>query len=353
MKIKLALLEADEGYLERIVSAFSIRYADNVEIYSFTDISSVMSTLEKAQIDVLIANETFVINVEEIPKRCSFAYFVEASDVESVRGQKAVCKFQKVELIYKQILAIYSENSERISRAKADVGSSNVLLFQSVSGGTGASSMAAACALHFAAKQKRVLYLNLEKFGSADTFFSADGQYNMSDVIYALKSRKSNFSLKLESCVRQDLRGVFFYSGARIALDMFELACDEIINLISELSMTGNYDYIVIDIDFIFGRDLMQIYRQANSIIWVGDGSEVSNEKIARAYMALTTLDQGFGVPLKDSVLLLYNKFSNKTSKNIDNINLKSIGGAPRYEHVDTRQVLSLLSQMDLFDKLS
>lgn len=36
MKIKLAILENDVNYLNRIVVAFNTRYADKLEIYSFT-----------------------------------------------------------------------------------------------------------------------------------------------------------------------------------------------------------------------------------------------------------------------------------------------------------------------------
>lgn len=75
--------------------------------------------------------------------------------------------------------------------------------------------MAAACASYYAAKGEKTLYLNFEKFGSADAFFSAEGQFDMSDIIFALKSRKANLSMKMESCVKQDRRGVYFTRSQR------------------------------------------------------------------------------------------------------------------------------------------
>ena len=45
MKIRLALLEKDQSYLNRIVSAFSTKYADKFEIYSFTDPGVALATL--------------------------------------------------------------------------------------------------------------------------------------------------------------------------------------------------------------------------------------------------------------------------------------------------------------------
>ena len=49
----------------------------------------------------------------------------------------------------------------------------------------------------------------------------------MSDIIFSLKSKKANLAMKLESCVKQDHTGVYFYSQAKFALDMMELDKEE------------------------------------------------------------------------------------------------------------------------------
>ena len=37
MKIKLAILEQDTNYLQRLVSTIEVRYAEKLEIYSYRD----------------------------------------------------------------------------------------------------------------------------------------------------------------------------------------------------------------------------------------------------------------------------------------------------------------------------
>ena len=352
MKIKLAILEKDQSYLNRIVSVFGTKYADKFQIYSFTDMDVAFSTLETAKIEVMVASDTFEIDVNKLPKRCGFAYFVDSADVEMLNGQRAICKFQKADLIYKQILSIYSENAGNVSGLKLGDDSCKIIFFQPVSGGVGASSMAAACAMHFAAKGKKTLYLNLEKFGSANVFFNAEGQFDMSDIIFALKSKKTNLAMKLESCVKQAENGVFFYSQSKIALDMMELNNEDIMRLISELQLTGSYDYIVVDTDFSIDREALKVYRKAHTIAWVGDGSELSNSKLFRAFNALNTLEQNADSPLPNRMVLIYNKFSNKTSKTLAEIGIKNIGGAPRFEHATSEQVLEQLSAKDMFDAI-
>ncbi len=352
MRIKLAILEQDQSYLTRIVSVFSTKYADKFEIYSFTDQAAALSLLDSARIDILIASDEFDVDVSALPKRCGFAYFVSSNGVESVKDQKAICKFQKAELIYKEILNIYSEKAGSLFGMRQDDDSTKVMVFTSPGGGTGASSMAAACALHFAGTGKRTLYLNLENYGSSDAFFKAEGQFNISDIIYALKSKKANLALKLESCVKQDISGVCFYSQSKLALDMLELNGEDKQLLISELKASGSYQYIIIDMDFSLDKDAAQIQRAANGIVWVGDGSEISNRKLRRAYEALTIREQNADLPLTNRLMLLYNKFSNKTSTALEDLGIKNIGGAPRYEHMSTGQILEQLSRLTVFDKI-
>lgn len=352
MKIKLALLESDQNYMNRIVSAFNAKYSDKLEIYSFSKIESAIPAIEKSRIDVLVASDVFEVDVTALPKRCGFAYFVDSSDVDSVNDQRAICKFQKADLIYRQILSIYSENAGSVSGAKFGDDSCKVIAFTSPCGGVGSSTMAAACALYYASKRKKTLYLNFEHFGSADSFFIAEGQFDISDIIFALKSKKANLSMKMESCVKQDNRGVYFYSQSKIALDMLELGPNDIIRLVSEAKMSGSYSYIILDLDFGINKEDLKILEQANEIVWTGDGSELSNLKINRAYNALAILDQNSDTPILNRTVLIYNKFSNKSGKTVGDIDIKNIGGAPRYEHASTAQVLEHLSLMDMFSKI-
>lgn len=352
MKIKLAILESDSSYLKRIVSVFSNKYADNFEIYSFTDQGLAMAELGESKIDVLLADDAFDVNADQLPRRCAMAYLVESADIDAINDQRAIFKYQKIELIYKQILSLYAEKASTVSGLKMDEGSCKTIVFASASGGTGSSCMAAACAVSYVAKGHRVIYLNLEKFGSTSIFFSGEGQFDMSDVVFSVKSKKSNLALKLESYVRRDPRGVFFFAPSKIALDMMDLTIDDTLLLISELNLTGSYDYLIVDYDFTLSKDALNLFRKAHALVLVGDGSEVSNEKTKRAYYALSTIEQSSDSPITNRTKLIYNKFSNKTSVSMPDIGLQNLGGAPRFEHAGTAAVVKQLAGMDLFGQI-
>ena len=74
MKIRLAIVEKDANYLNHIVSAFNMKYADQIETYSFTNLETALQILDEARIDVLVASDRFEIDTTALPRRCSFAY---------------------------------------------------------------------------------------------------------------------------------------------------------------------------------------------------------------------------------------------------------------------------------------
>ena len=92
MKIKLAILEQDKEYLQRIVTVFSTRFGEKFELYSFTDEELALKTVREVKMDVLVADASFDINTALLPQQCSFASFVESAEIESYKDEAAISK---------------------------------------------------------------------------------------------------------------------------------------------------------------------------------------------------------------------------------------------------------------------
>lgn len=353
MKIKLAILENDKNYLNRVATVFGNKYADKLEVYSFTDPQKAIETVENAKIDVLLVDESYNINSADIPASCGFAYLVNSADIQSLRNEQTVAKFQMAELIYKQVLSIFSETTAQIAGVHfQNDGAVRILSVVSAMGGAGSSTVAAAMAVRLAMQQKRVLYLNLERFGSADTFFTADGGMDFSDVIYALKGKNTNVQLKMQSSVKQDRTGVFFYSECKNALDISELNCDDNERLLETIRNMGDYEYIVLDMDLSFSKECMQLLDYSEAITIVSDGTAISNEKTNRAINSLKILDDQKKGTLIPRMRILYNKFSSKGSEIMERTDMKTVGGIPKYEGASVPQLLQQIGSMAVLDEV-
>ncbi len=351
MKIRLVILEDDKSYLNRITAVFNTKYMDKLEIYSFTSEEGIYRTLAASRIDVFLAGDAFEIDTQKVPPRCGFAYLVHSSDIESLRGEPALCKFQKAELIYKQILNIFAEKTVAITGSGLE-GRGRVILFTGAAGGVGCTSAAMGCSMYFAGRGKKAVYLNLEILGNADGFFRGEGQGNFSDIIYAVKSRKANLSLKLESLVKQDTSGAFFFSAPNTALDMLELKPEEISRIIAELKSSCGYDYVILDISMQFGKELLNLFQNCSNVVFVSDGSVTANDKTARMLRSMDILEeQGEGRRMYDTGIL-YNRFSSRNSVKLKESGIREIGGIKRFEECSPRQLCVKISEQDVFRSL-
>lgn len=351
MKIKLAFLDNDANYLHRLTSNLCAKFGEKFALYSFTSPDTALSALSEEKINVFIADHSFSIDAAAIPKGCGFACFVDSPDITSIHGQRAVCKFQKIDLLYKQILSIYSDALGNVSMRNAHNNAAGVVAFSSPCGGMGTSTAAAACAVHFALAGQKTLYLNLESFGGSDSYFCGEGAFDMSDVIYAVKSRKGNLPIKLESCARRDAHGVSFFMSSKIALDMLELTADEKNNLLSALAESGNYDYIVMDMDFGLDKDTLSLFRQAQALVWVCDGMPESSFKTARACASLKMLEGGEQNALADRISLLYNK--SQQGRVMPDLGIPVIGSLPKLRHKTGESILDRLAPDMVFDRIA
>lgn len=353
MKIRLMIADHDPEYANRLISFLSGSYADELEIYSFSEVESLEAFLRTQMADVLLLSERLNFETERLPGGISFAYFSDSPEVDTIKGCRTVCRYQKLDLLYKEVLSLYSEKETNITGYKAkSTDSASLLVFLPASGGVGASAAAAAASVHIARSGKRVLYLNLEQCSDMALVFAGSGQSTMSDVVYAIKGNKSNLKLRLQAMVEQSPENVHFFSSSPVPLDSMELNEQDFEKLLQELQEMGAYDYIVLDMDNYFLEKLYVALRRTDRLVLVGDGSQISNGKLQRYAEALELLSKTQNLQLERKTMLLYNKFSSRTGTQINLPNISLIGGLPRFEGASFKQVVEEIAKSSVFEKL-
>lgn len=355
MKIRLLILSDDKLYTQRISIALA-KYSSTLELYMFEDLDAAYNCISKTEIDIFASERHFKVELEKLSPYCTFAYFVDDASVTQINECYAIGKFQSVDATYKRITELYSSVSGRtIEKIKSNriSGSCKTILFTSFSGGIGTTSMAVAAAIEAAQKGLRILYLNLEDIPTTNIFFKQKSSQNFSKVIYALKSEPNkNIQLKLDSLVTQDETGVFFYNEPDTALDMNELNWDDINNLLKQLSTSGTYDIIITDKPFNNNSNFFQFESLFDHTVIVCDGSQVSNHKATKAVEMIKIFEQGTSLEILSKMIIAYNKFSNKTSKEMTAGNLRDLEGVPRLEHATSEEVINHILNRRLFATL-
>ncbi|MDO5560979.1 MAG: hypothetical protein Q4F95_15460 [Oscillospiraceae bacterium] len=349
IKIKLGLVDADPVYLNRITELFTRKYQEQIEVYSFTDAKNIPQIVREKRINVLIASQDIMIDTQQIADFCMFAYFVDYNTIETYNKKRVVCKYQKADLIYKQILGLYSEKlADKVKYKNSSDKKARLLLFVSGCDGAGATTTAAAYATRLALKGKKTLFLNLKQFGSVP-FTGGAGDGSFTNAIFAVKSKKVNMTLKLESVVKQSQQGVYFYESCKSSLDYAEMKADELECLLDEMKTNFGYEYIVLVDDFYMCEKFMFLLKYVTGIIMVSDSVRTSQIQLKKRYEAINSVEKRTKTSISDKVGLLLNK---TTSRNCFRTDIALVGVQPKLKINSQSELVKVISESDVFDKI-
>ncbi len=352
MKIKVAVLDHDIEFMDRLAKIFQQKYADKISLALFSKEEALYEGLREFHTDIVLFDESIKIKEDKISDGMTAGYFSAIPDVDEIGGFPAICKYQKAEIIYKMILSLYAENLSdvKLKKSKTEM---RVVLFTSVQGGSGTTTVAAAYAMQMAAKKKKPFYLNLEKFGDSNLYFQGDGKLSFSDIIYSLKSRKGNLMIKLESAAQTDPSGVDFFGSCKNAYDMFELSDDEVRMLIQGILQSAKYEELVIDLSGEMTERMVMLMKDyADRIVYVTDGSAAGNGKFERFCEAARVMEQRQECEILRKTCLLYNRFSSRNGGQLEKTAVSVAGGIHRYEGISGRKLAEKISKIDVFGKI-
>lgn len=350
MKIIAAILDQDSNYTNRLMMKFADSYSDKLELHSFSDEELALKFIKSSKVSVFLANYAYDLNPASLPPTCGFAYLVDSADISRYKEQKAVCKYQKADLIYKEILAIFYEKAPGGLELRAtDDDGTQIIAFMPCAGGVGSSIAAVACAKFLARQGKRVLYLNTEKFADTDLFFKGAGSATFSDVIAALKLNRSNLAIKIESALRLDASGVSYFATATHALDTLEFTGDDLETLCANAL---KYECIIIDSDFGINGLHEKTMRIANRVVLVNDGSEIANSKFMRIMNTLAIIEDQKNFGIMSKIGLLYNRFGGKASAQIGADMVPILGAIPKSSGAPIEYLINSIVLSNIFSKL-
>jgi hypothetical protein len=319
MKIRLAVVDNDQKYAERLLKYYSNRYSEKLELSYFTTFELFKENLISRNIDAVLVSEKCNERLEAIKDRMVVAYFTEALSIDSIHGIKAICKYQKPDLIYKEILRLFSEyDSSSIAYKVGENDKTIIEVFMPVNGGAGASTMAVTHAKKLAAKGIRTLYLGLEKLSSTDYFFQGEGNGSFEDVIYAVKSHKPNLALKLESLVQQDASGVYFFAGSKNAMDVLELKDEDVAILLDELQALSNYERIIVDTDNDLKNRLKILSKAAYRLLMVAEHTEIGIRKLEAVSQIMMLMESDKQIDISTKLTVICNKANDNKALSYD-----------------------------------
>lgn len=343
MMIRLAVLDGNSDYIGRLLDFCREAYSDKLELSCFSAPERLTEAAAEERFDVILVDETMQAIPEGLAGQTVVAWLT-GEVYEEKDGLPAICRYQRMEQFYREVLALYAEHSGHVLKTGGcDGEGAQVIAVVGAAGGCGASCVAAALAVHLAQQKRRVTYVNLEPSGEPELYFHGDGKETLSDLLYALKSNRVNLALRMESIIRQDPCGVRYYAAPTNALERAELTEEDAQRLLTALRENPENQAVVLDIPLAFQGAGKYLLEAASRILMVTSASMTGQAKLFHTVHAIKT---GFSSDLLSRMALV----GNRGQEPPNHMGLPLLGVLPEYAGGTERQVVQAMSGHSIFD---
>lgn len=191
-----------------------------------------------------------------------------------------ISKYQSADRIIQSVM----ENVSKCNEDTVKIVSRNcrVIFVTSGHGGAGKSCISQACAIYWARKGKKVMYINVDGFSVNESIFNTEKPYDISLLMHYTNKVNSDFNVYIERYKNHDSEhDVCFLSSVYPS-------CDTCFNyeqgqyFMNSLISNDIYDYIFIDCPLYANKTYIDMMKLANKTIFIKNKGSKREEEVIR-----------------------------------------------------------------------
>lgn len=292
MLVRIAVADENGEYLERLVRVLE-EYKD-LTLSVYTDKSSLETALISRTFDILLFDSDLYDGQVALKKNTLAVMLLDEDKVvpETCRHFHKINKYQRISRIYKQILELYADISQNVGEL---MGRNPVIsaAFYSPVGGSGKTTLALAAAAKLAMRGYKTFYINFEDIASEDCYLPQSGDKGISELAGYLGS-EINFPMKLQSLLQTKGDNLYYLKHFDSPNDVYDLTEQEIGELLVEISRSGLFEYIIVDMGVALDTKARCIFDQVQKIVLVEKPDAIAVHKM-KCFMAQTHILNAYG----------------------------------------------------------
>jgi cellulose biosynthesis protein BcsQ len=205
----------------------------------------------------------------------------DASEIvpEECRGYASVKRYQRISSIYKKIMELYADVCQNYS--VGGNGKTKLVAVYSPIGGSGKTTISCALANYLSMKGYKTIYVNMEEMASDGCYFPQTSDKNMSDLLSYIGGN-TNFGVKLQGIQQTKKENLFYLNHFRSPNDIYEITDSEIEDFFAQISNTGLYDFVIIDMGVYLDHKAIKLFECVEKIVVVDKDDAFGRVKMAR-----------------------------------------------------------------------
>jgi len=278
MNIKIAILDSDMNYLERLSGV--LQQYDEFLVSVFTKSETLEQAMEQNAFQIVlfhpdVSNDQLLFKAGVMP----ICLCDDETINQKLYPQVAVIqKYQRISNIYKEILKCYAAYADNYGMDFFREGSAKAIAVYSPVGGSGKTTIAVAIARKLHEMNKRVLFLSIEQLNGASIHFPVKEE-GITHLIEAL-SGNSNFRLTLKGILKENAEGLFYIEGFERLVDYEDVSREEIETVINKIRQCDVCDYLIIDTGSSLDEITKTVLETVDKIVLVQRNSENADTKM-------------------------------------------------------------------------
>ncbi len=281
-KTHLAVYDESQTYVDRFINYSKKRLGMKTAIIGFTDTDALINYLKENKIKILLISEEEWINKDEDPEIFN-ERIIETEHVEKLiyLGERKnsrskllhINKYQSMNKILNEVEELFdAKDEEEVFDAEADI-------FGIYSPSSNSKVKGFAYTIcETLAQNKKVLYINLERFSGINTKLKISKDSSISNLIYFYKTNPKKLREGLED-VKIQTNGFDILTAPLDMSDIDEIELDDWKYFINAIAIAGEYQAIVIDMYEAF-NNLEPIFSMCKKVYMPLTGGKDEKEKV-------------------------------------------------------------------------
>lgn len=329
VKPRIIIADTDSSYIVPLLEKLVHEFLNKVTIEVIDDDVYFRELFSEPQsVDILVVSENLFDSTLKKHDIAHIFVMMEENEAGSTfdLSVNRLFKYSSVKEVYNEIVG-KSADSLNIGESKAET---RIVMVYSASGGSGKTTVAMGISASLTNSYKKVLYLNASHMHTFQCMMNNKVAINDTEVYTELMRQDDDIYHRIRHVIRQE--NFYYLPPFRTPLLSLGLPYSVFYALADSSSRSGDYDYIIIDVDTAFDENNAALMSLADKVILVCEQSRGS-------VYATNELVSNINGIRNDKYIFVCNKFdkgsSNAMVSNELEVNYSVSGYIEKIRHYD------------------
>ena len=254
----LAICDLEEAYVCNFVEYINQKRSIPFELQAFTNTTKLSEFCQDNHIEILLISDKAMIDEVQSYGVGKVIILSEGVYNPSLEKYPSVYKYQSSDTVIREVMNCYGVEKIAMVPLHQTKRKTEIIGIYSPIGRTAKTSFALTLG-QILARERVVLYLNLEEYSGFEQLLGCQYERTLGDLLYYIRQGSANLFYKMSSMV-QSANNLDYLPPPLSPMDIQSASIEEWLTLINEIIRNSSYETIILD----FGDGVTDLYALLN-----------------------------------------------------------------------------------------